>query len=264
MNFQLSEAWMLSSQYTGTYETLVAVYACFSQNPAPQKLAEFLAGMTKLNLSDKRLSYGTEYGRSVAVRRLESYQQLSRYKYELRRLKGQADHIKSEKLARAWCNSCNNDFWNLVRQSHGNSKFSGCNIIDGLTTDEDISNMLSSKISSLLNSELDQSARNTFLADLTDSISNSDLQSSEISSTVVLNALAKHKKGKLDGSSLFSDAFIFAKDILSNLLSQLFTAVVRHGYVPKLLRDCILQLIPKPGKDPTCSDNYRPIALAPN
>ena len=46
-------------------------------------------------------------------------------------------------------------------------------------------------------------------------------------------------------------------------MSQLFTAVVRHGYVPKLLRDCILQLIPKSGKDPTCSDNYRPIALAP-
>ena len=120
-----------------------------------------------------------------------------------------------------------------------------------------------SKISSLLNSELDQSARNSFLADLTDSISNSDLQTSEISSTVVLNALDKLKKGKSDGSSLFSDAFIFAKDILSNPLSQLFTAVVRHGYVPKLLRDCILQLIPKPGKDPTCSDNYRPIALAP-
>ena len=46
----------------------------------------------------------------------------------------------------------------------------GCNVIDGLTTDEDISNMFSSKISLLLNSDLDQSARNSFLADLTDSI----------------------------------------------------------------------------------------------
>ena len=120
-----------------------------------------------------------------------------------------------------------------------------------------------SKISSLLNSDLDQSARNSFLADLTDSISNSHLQTSEISSNVVLNALEQFKKGKSDGSSLFFlMLFIFAKDILSNPLSQLFTAVVRHSYVPKLLRDCILQLIPKPGKDPTCSDNYRPIALA--
>ena len=47
----------------------------------------------------------------------------------------------------------------------------------------------------------------------------------------------------------------------SSPLSQLFTAVVRHGYLPKLLRDCILQLIPKPGKT-QLADNYRPIALA--
>ena len=47
------------------------------------------------------------------------------------------------------------------------------------------------------------------------------------------------KKGKSDGSSLFSDGFTFAKNILSYPLSQLFTAVIRHGYIPKLLRDCI-------------------------
>ena len=39
--------------------------------------------------------------------------------------------------------------------------------------------------------------------------------------------------------------------------------MLRHGYVPNSLRDCILQPIPKPGKDPSNSDNYRPIALAP-
>ena len=33
--------------------------------------------------------------------------------------------------------------------------------------------------------------------------------------------------------------------------------------MPNSLRDCILQPIPKPGKDPSSSDNYRPIALAP-
>ena len=103
---------------------------------------------------------------------------------------------------------------------------------------------------------LTQSARNGFLGDRTDSISNSDLQTSEI-------FLDKLKIAKSDGSSPFSDAFIFAKDLLSNPLGQLFTAVVRHGYVPKLLIDCILQLILKPGKDPPCPNNYRPIALAP-
>lgn len=32
---------------------------------------------------------------------------------------------------------------------------------------------------------------------------------------------------------------------------------------PEILRDCTLQIIPKPGKDPTVSDSYRPIALCP-
>ena len=39
--------------------------------------------------------------------------------------------------------------------------------------------------------------------------------------------------------------------------------MLRHGHVPKCLRDCVLQPIPKPGKVPSDSDNYRAIALAP-
>jgi len=70
----------------------------------------------------------------------------------------------------------------------------------------------------LLNSDPDQSATNSFFANLTDSISSSDLLSSDISSTLVLNALEQLKKGKSDGSSLYFLMFlyIYAKDILSN------------------------------------------------
>ena len=46
-------------------------------------------------------------------------------------------------------------------------------------------------------------------------------------------------------------------------LSYIFTAMLRHGYVPTSLRDCVLRPIIKPGKDPSDSDSYRPIALAP-
>jgi len=45
----------------------------------PAKFAEFLVGMTKLNLSDKRLSFGTEYGRNVAVHLLEYYHHFRKY-----------------------------------------------------------------------------------------------------------------------------------------------------------------------------------------
>ena len=80
-----------------------------------------------------------------------------------------------------------------------NSKFSGCNVIDGLTTDDDISNIFSSKISSLLNSDLDQPSRNNFISDLTNSnsISKSDRLTSEISSTITLNALDQRKENQM-------------------------------------------------------------------
>ena len=57
--------------------------------------------------------------------------------------------------------------------------------------------------------------------------------------------------------------YIYASSSLTEFLSKLFTAMLRHGYVPQCLRDCIMQPIPKPGKDPSGSDSYRPIALAP-
>ena len=71
------------------------------------------------------------------------------------------------------------------------------------------------------------------------------------------------KRGKSDGSSLSSNHFISAAPVLNVLNSRLFTVILRHGYIPSNIRDCILQLIPKPGKDPFCSDNYRPIVLVP-
>ncbi len=46
-------------------------------------------------------------------------------------------------------------------------------------------------------------------------------------------------------------------------ISQLCTAMLRRSFTPKLLGDCILVPIPMNGKDPSTSDSYRAIALAP-
>ena len=51
--------------------------------------------------------------------------------------------------------------------------------------------------------------------------------------------------------------------MLVSILPPLLTALVRHAYLPADLRNCTLKPIPKPHKDPTSSENYRPIALAP-
>ena len=78
----------------------------------------------------------------------------------------------------------------------------------------------------------------------------------------VLAILIKH--GKSDGTSLSSDFLIYAAPVIADALAQLFTAILQHGYVPASLRDCLIVPIRKGQKDPSISDNYHSIALAPS
>ena len=89
---------------------------------------------------------------------------------------------------------------------------------------------------------------------ISDSIDPSSLSSVCVSQETVCDAISQLKLGKCDGSSLSSNHFVHAKEVLCVHLSKLFTAMIRHGIVPASLRDCILVPIPKPGKDPSNSD----------
>ena len=70
------------------------------------------------------------------------------------------------------------------------------------------------------------------------------------------------KSGKLDSDGLSSEHLRFACPVIADSLASLFTACLRHGYMPKGIRDCILIPVPKNHKDNSCSENYRHIALA--
>ena len=70
-------------------------------------------------------------------------------------------------------------------------------------------------------------------------------------------------KASQDGTNLSSNHFIHALPAIELFVAELFTSTVCHGYMPTVLCDCILVPIPKGNKDPTLSDNYRPVALAP-
>ena len=65
-------------------------------------------------------------------------------------------------------------------------------------------------------------------------------------------------------TSLSSDFLIYAAPVIADAYAQLFTAILRHGYVPASLRDCLIVPIRKGQKDPSISGNYRSIALAPS
>ena len=78
----------------------------------------------------------------------------------------------------------------------------------------------------------------------------------------IQEAIGKLKRGKVDCDSLASDHILNAPASLHHFLARLFTSLLRHGFMPSVLRDATIQPIPKGSKDPSLSANYRGIALA--
>ena len=66
----------------------------------------------------------------------------------------------------------------------------------------------------------------------------------------------------MDNLGLFSEHLRYAGPVIAGDLAIFFTACFRHGYLPQCIRDCVIVPVPKSGKDPTSSTNYRPITLA--
>ena len=59
-----------------------------------------------------------------------------------------------------------------------------------------------------------------------------------------------------------AEHLIFATSALISPLAVYFTSLVRHGFMPSCLWDCILIPAPKKNKDVTSSSSYCPITLA--
>ena len=106
--------------------------------------------------------------------------------------------------------------------------------------------------------------RDSILVDIQSSLTSQDLANIVITPSMVADAMSCLKRFKSDGTPVSSNHILYAAPALTNFLSSFFTAILRHGYMPKALADCILVPSLKSNKDPTSSDNYRPIALAPN
>ena len=111
-------------------------------------------------------------------------------------------------------------------------------------------------------SSQDVTEQDNLHADVMNNVSPSDLANLDVSPDSALEYIGHLKHGKFDGTSLSSDFLIYAAPVIA--LVQFFTAILRHGYVPASLRDCLIVPIPKGQKDPSVSDNYRSIVLAPS
>ena len=134
--------------------------------------------------------------------------------------------------------------------------------VDGLSSPDHLSRLFSAKLQDILSSQ-DSHCRDSLLTSLSASLSAADLYGLIVCEECIDGAFAHLKSGKSDGTSILSDHLIHALPAVRKSLAFLFTSILIHGYMPESLRNCFLVPIPQANKDPTLSDNYRPISLAP-
>ena len=136
-------------------------------------------------------------------------------------------------------------------------------IVDGFSCERTITDNICNKFTSLLNSD-GPSYRDGILECVTQSITALDLADETITEPLVYSALLGLGRNKSDDDGLSSNHLLLATSVLTGPLANHFTDALRHGYMPTLLTKCTLVPILKPNKDPTVSNNYRPIAMASN
>ncbi len=164
----------------------------------------------------------------------------SRYKYEIRRLKRREPHIRREKMATALASSNTKSFWQQVHKVNRSNKVTPVSSVDGISGDVGISQLFSTKLQSLLNCQ-ECPEREALLSSCTSSLCPEDLAQSTISECVA-KAFTHLKPGKSDGTHTGSDHWVLAAPALCSTLAApalcstlaaLFTAILRHGYMPK-------------------------------
>jgi hypothetical protein len=74
--------------------------------------------------------------------------------------------------------------------------------------------------------------------------------------------LSPKQKKKIPGPDWFSAEFyhIFKEDLIP-VLHKIFQKIEAEGTLPNSFYECTITLIPKPYKDPTKIENFRPISL---
>ena len=184
----------------------------------------------------------------------------TRYKYEIRRLKRRQNVLLQDKFASLFASKKKDDFRSQIRQLN-RSRPSPASSVDNVSGDVNIANLFASKFANVLNSN-SSSSRDSLHSSIQSSIESWHLRDVHFSVKEVLEALSLLKSKKTDSDGVSSDHLKLASSAIAKPLAIFLTSVVRHGYLPQCLSDCVLIPIPKGRKDPSCSLNYRAVALA--
>ena len=184
----------------------------------------------------------------------------SRFKYEVRRLKRRKQFLLRKRVALAFTSRSKFQFWRMVRRLN-HVKTPIAPHVDGVSGDQHIANLFSRKFEGLLNKKC-SSSRSDFLSNVLASLSNSMLQDVSFTEEEVFDAINQLNPSKSDSNGIFSEHLKSCCSVIALPLSLFFTAIVRHGHMPQLLRDSALVPVPKNNKDASVSTNYRPIVLS--
>ena len=167
-------------------------------------------------------------------------------------------------MASALASSNYRNFWkevHCVNRAH-NQRAPSAPVADGIHSDADIAKHFADKLHCLLTSDC-VGSNDSILEHCTCDLLDEDPQNTSVSVESVHQAFTFLKRHKNDGTDLSSDYLFLALPAIDLFLANLFTSILRHGYMPSGICDCILVPIPKGSKDPTSSDSYHPLALAP-
>ena len=184
----------------------------------------------------------------------------TRYKYEIRHLKRRQNVLLQDKFASLFASKKKDDFRSQIRQLN-RSRPSPASSVDNVSGDVNIANLFASKFANVLNSN-SSSSRDSLHSSIQSSIESWHLRDVHFSDKEVLEALSLLKSKKTDSDGVSSDHLKLASSAIAKPLAIFLISVVRHGYLPQCLSDCVLIPIPKGSKDPSCSLNYRAVALA--
>ena len=136
-------------------------------------------------------------------------------------------------MAAALASSNSKSFWQQVHRVNKSKKPVPVSSVDGVSGSNQVSQLFSSNLQGLLNSQHTSGCALHCSSSLP-SLSANDLKASAISVECVVEAFSHLKCGKLDGGSLTSDHLIHALPAISSSLASLFTAILRHGFMPVL------------------------------
>ena len=192
-----------------------------------------------------------------------------RYHLALRQVRKHEEAMRSLKMAQGFCSHNKRDFWSEIKKCKG-GRVSCPTCVDGVTGDDGINDLFSSKFEELYSSvPYDNVQMNDLLNDLEANISNhahdplSDCHDVHVHD--VVRAVKKLKAGKNDGHrGLFTNHVIHGSRKLSLYLSMLFSCMICHcnSIPPDFALSTIVPIPKNNRKSLNNSTNYRAIALS--